>query len=77
MNNEYLELHLPEFLQLDIDNMIEAEKQNNWMRMDCFVGELKSSINVAFVEGMIDENQLNYLLEKYIYNDKKLVRDDD
>lgn len=45
--------------------------------MDCFIGELKSSINVAFVEGMIDENQFNYLLEKYIYNDKKLVRDDD
>lgn len=76
MNDDYLEMYLPEFLQLDIDAMVEGEKNNNWLRMDCLVGELKSSINIAFVEGMIDEKQANYLRKKYIYNNKKLVIDE-
>ena len=66
----YLEQGLPSFLQESLDAM-----KASWARMergerdklwDCYYCELQSSINVAEVDGLINEEQAWYLRENYL-----------
>ncbi len=64
---EYLyEINLPEYLQKDLD----AVKNNSWdtcSYFDCLVNELYGSINIAMYEGVISEEQAQYLRDKYVF----------
>ncbi len=67
MSRAYLEIDLPSFLQESIDDLVKCREQNLKIREDCYYMDTQSSINIAFVENMIDEAQANYLRDKYLY----------
>lgn len=58
---EYYEINLPPYLQHDLDAMKEGKYP-----YDCLWGELYGSINSAFVDGDITEEQAWYLRENYL-----------
>ena len=58
---EYYEINLPPYLQHDLDAMKEGKYP-----YDCLWGELYGSINSAFVDGNITEEQAWYLRETYL-----------
>ena len=62
---DYLEVNLPPYLREDLDNLIEGRKTNHFA-LDGLYNEVQSSINVAFYDGRIDEEQANYLRKKYL-----------
>ncbi|HCT64598.1 MAG TPA: hypothetical protein DIC60_04950 [Lachnospiraceae bacterium] len=67
MEKEYLEINLPAYLQEDIDNLVEGRKLNLSLRLDALYNEVQSSINIAMYGGQIDEEQANYLRDKYLH----------
>lgn len=64
-DESYLECNLPEYLQEDLNNLIEGRKTNHFA-LDGLYNEVQSSINSAFYDGRIDEVQANYLRKKYL-----------
>lgn len=67
MDEDYLEMNLPEYLQDDIDNLMEGRRLNLILRLDVLYNEVQGSINSAFYGGLIDEKQANYLRKKYLH----------
>ena len=62
----YLEKCLPKYLEEDLKRLKEGRK-NKVLHLDCLINELQGSINSAFVDGDITEEQCDYLYEKYVY----------
>lgn len=67
MDEDYLEMNLPEYLQDDINNLMEGRRLNLILRLDVLYNEVQGSINSAFYGGLIDEKQANYLRKKYLH----------
>ena len=61
-----LEKGLPEYLGNDLIKLKEALKKDKCSILDCLVNELQGSVNSAFVDGDITEEQCDYLYDKYI-----------
>ena len=68
-NEEILEKCLPGYLERDLNNLKEGIK-NKVSYLDCFLDELQGSINSAWVDGDITEEQCDYLYKKYIRMEK-------
>ena len=68
-NEEILEKCLPSYLEYDLKRLKEGLK-NNDTKLDCLISELQGSINSAWVDGDITEEQCNYLYRKYIRMEK-------
>ena len=64
-NKEILEKCLPSYIENDLKNLKDGIK-NNVSYLDCLINELQGSVNSAFVNGDISEEQCDYLYEKYI-----------
>ena len=60
-----LEKCLPKYLEEDLKKLKEGMK-NNVSYLDCLINELQGSINSAFVDGDITEEQCDYLFKKYV-----------
>ena len=60
-----LEKCLPNYLEEDLKKLKEGIK-NNVSYLDCLINELQGSINSAFIDGDITEEQCDYLYRKYI-----------
>lgn len=65
IDKEYLAVDLPPYLKEDIENLVEGRIINHFA-LDGLYNEVQSSINVAFYDGRIDEEQANYLRKKYL-----------
>lgn len=63
---EILEKCLPNYLEKDLKKYKEGLK-SKVSYLDCLQNELQGSINSAFVDGEITEEQCDYLYKKYIY----------
>ncbi len=61
----YLELNLPNYLQLSIDQLKEG-RANKCSIIDCLMDDLYGSINSAMIDGEITERQAAYLRQKYL-----------
>lgn len=57
--NEELERNLPVYLENDLINLKEGLK-NDVSYLDCLINELQGSVNSAFVDGVIIEEQCDY-----------------
>lgn len=68
MNEESLEKCLPKYLEEDIERLKEGVKNNSSL-LDCLICEVQGSINSAYVDGKITEEQCDYLYKKYIYGE--------
>lgn len=62
---DILEVGLPSYLENDLKNLKDGIK-NKVSYIDCLMNELQGSINCAFVDGDISEEQCNYLYKKYL-----------
>ncbi len=62
---EILEKCLPTYLEKDIQNLKKGIK-NNVSYIDCLINEVQGSVNSAWVDGEITEEQCDYLYKKYI-----------
>ena len=60
-----LEKCLPKYLEEDLKKLKEGIKKNV-SYLDCLINELQGSVNSAFVDGDITEEQCDYLYKKYI-----------
>ena len=61
---------LPEYLQNDLDAYKEA-LENGSNLLDCLWGELYGSINAAEItDGVITQEQANYLRRKYLWGEQ-------
>ena len=69
-NEEILEKSLPPYLENDLKNLKEGLK-NNVSYIDCLIDELQGSVNSAWVDGDISEEQCDYLYRKYIRIEKE------
>ena len=65
-DEEILEKCLPEYLENDLKNLKEGIKKKV-KHLDCLINELQGSVNSAFVDGDITEEQCDYFYRKYIY----------
>ena len=65
-NEEILEKCLPKYLENDLINLKEGVK-NKVSYLDCLINELQGSVNSAYVDGDISEEQCDYFYRKYIY----------
>ncbi len=63
--NKILEKCLPKYLEEDLEKLKEGMK-NNVSYLDCLINELQGSINSAFIDGDITEEQCDYLFKKYV-----------
>ncbi len=64
-DKKILEKGLPNYLERDLENLKEGMK-NKVSYLDCLIDELQGSVNSAFVDGNITEEQCDYLYKKYI-----------
>lgn len=64
MEKHYLELHLPAYVQHDIDGLIESYQSGKLT--DCWRDEVYGSINSAWVEKLITDEQAAFLRKKYL-----------
>lgn len=62
---ELCEVVLPAYLKKDIISLEEGRKNNSTL-LDCLHCELQGSINSAFYNNEITENEANFLREKYL-----------
>ena len=71
INNDekILEKCLPPYLEKDLENLKKGIK-NKVSYLDCLIDELQGSVNSAFVDGDITEEQCDYLYKKYIRMEK-------
>lgn len=67
-NEEILEKCLPLYLENDLINYKKGKAEKS-KHLDCLENELQGSINSAFVDGEITEEQCDYLYKKYIYGE--------
>ena len=65
-DEEILEKCLPKYLENDLKNLKEGIK-NKVSYLDCLIDELQGSVNSAWVDGDITEEQCDYFYRKYIY----------
>ena len=65
-NEEILEKCLPKYLENDLKNLKEGIK-NKVRYLDCLINELQGSVNSAWVDGDITEEQCDYFYRKNIY----------
>lgn len=65
-DEEILEKCLPTYLENDLKNLKEGIK-NKVKYLDCLINELQGSVNSAFIDGDITEEQCDYFYRKYIY----------
>ena len=65
-NEKILEKCLPKYLENDLKNLKEGIK-NKVSYLDCLIDELQGSVNSAWVDGDITEEQCDYFYRKYIY----------
>ncbi len=64
-NKKILEKCLPKYLENDLKALkIGIKKKVSYV--DCLVNELQGSVNSAFVDGDISEEQCDYLYNEYI-----------
>ena len=68
-NEEILEKCLPKYLEDDL-NRLKKGLAENVSYLDCLINELQGSINSAWVDGDITEEQCDYLYKKYIRMEK-------
>ena len=66
INEEILEKCLPKYLEEDLKRLKEGIK-NKSKHLDCLINELQGSVNSAWVDGDITEEQCDYLYKKYIH----------
>lgn len=64
-NREMEERALPKYLRNDIDAWVEGVKTGSTV-LDCLWGELYGSINSAYYDNEITEEQADYLRQKYL-----------
>ncbi len=64
-NKEILEKCLPKYLENDLKALKEGIKKKV-SYVDCLVNELQGSVNSAFVDGDISEEQCDYFYNEYI-----------
>lgn len=64
-NESILEKCLPKYLENDIKNLKEGLK-NKVSYIDCLIDEVQGSINSAWTDGDITEEQCDYLYKKYV-----------
>ena len=64
-DDNILEKCLPKYLEEDLAKLKEGMK-NNVSYLDCLINELQGSVNSAFIDGDITEEQCDYLYKKYI-----------
>ncbi len=65
IENLELEKNLPKYLERDIEALKKGVKENvNYI--DCLVNEMQGSINTAWVNGQITEEQCDYLYKRYV-----------
>lgn len=62
---EIFEQCLPQFLQDDINALVEGERTNSTL-LDCLYCEVQGSINSALYDNMITKEQAEYLRKKYL-----------
>ena len=65
-NDDILEKCLPKYLEEDLKRLKQGIK-DKVSHLDCLINELQGSVNSAFVDGDITEEQCDYFYEKYIY----------
>lgn len=65
LDKTYLECNLPKYLQHDIDALIRGEEESSSL-LDCLLDEVYGSINSAFWDNEITQEQAEYLREKYL-----------
>lgn len=65
-NEKVLEKCLPKYLEEDLERLKEGIK-NKSKHLDCLINELQGSVNSAWVDGDITEEQCDYLYKKYIH----------
>lgn len=63
---------LPKYLYEDLKILKEGIK-NKVSYLDCLINELQGSVNSAFVDGDITEEQCDYLYKKYIRMVERLL----
>lgn len=63
--NEELERNLPVYLENDLINLKEGLK-NDVSYLDCLINELQGSVNSAFVDGVIIEEQCDYFFKNIL-----------
>ena len=68
-NEEILEKCLPKYLEDDLNRLKKGLKENV-SYLDCLINELQGSINSAWTDGDITEEQCDYLYKKYIRMEK-------
>lgn len=64
-NEEILEKCLPKYLEEDLKRLKRGLEENSKF-LDCLIDELQGSVNSAFIDGDITEEQCDYLYKKYI-----------
>ena len=62
---EIFEQCLPQFLQNDINALVEGERTNSTL-LDCLYCEVQGSINSALWDNMITDKQAKFLRKKYL-----------
>ena len=62
---KYLEEDLPIYLKKDIENLKKGIKENV-LYVDCLINEVQGSVNSAWVDGAITEEQCDFIYKKYI-----------
>lgn len=65
-NEKVLEKCLPKYLEEDLKRLKDGIK-NKSKHLDCLINELQGSVNSAWVDGDITEEQCDYLYKKYIH----------
>ena len=65
-NKNILEKCLPSYLERDLQNLKDGIK-NNVSYIDCLINEVQGSINSAWTDGDITEEQCDYLYKKYVW----------
>ena len=65
-NEKVLEKCLPKYLEEDLERLKEGIK-NKSKHLDCLINEIQGSVNSAWVDGDITEEQCDYLYKKYIH----------
>lgn len=65
-NEKVLEKCLPKYLEEDLERLKEGIK-NKSKHLDCLINELQGSVNSAWVDGDITEEQCDYLYKNYIH----------
>lgn len=65
MGSEIFELTLPQYLKSDIAALEDGIKRKSTL-LDCLWGEVYGSINSAFYDNEISEEEAAYLRKKYL-----------